>query len=80
MRQDQFDHLCDIALKKVRADATDTTSVNSLIVDAIDLYLANYEMTKDGEVDDAAGMGSGSGAESNQDVFHDDNSPFYRYG
>lgn len=80
MRQDQFDDLCDIALKKVRADVTDTTSVNSLIVDAIDLYLANHEMTKDGEADDAAGVGSGSGAESDQDVFNDDNSPFYRYG
>lgn len=80
MRQDQFDDLCDIALKKVRADVTDTTSVNSLIVDAIDLYLANHEMTKDGEADDAARVGSGSGTESNQDVFNDGSSSFYRYG
>tara|TARA_R100000479_G_scaffold165340_1_gene104644 strand:+ start:286 stop:528 length:243 start_codon:yes stop_codon:yes gene_type:complete len=80
MRQDQFDDLCDIALKKVRADVTDPTSVNSLIIDAIDLYLANHEMTKDGELDNAARIGSGSGAENNQDIFDDDDSPFYRYG
>jgi hypothetical protein len=73
MRQEQFDHLCEIARRRIQADITDQTSVNSLIVEAIDHYLKEEQATDTPD-------NSGSPSESDQDVFSSDGSPFYRYG
>jgi len=83
MRQDQFDHLCAIARQKISEDVTDKTSVNSLIVEAIDLFLSCYDEAEKqkGRSDvHSKSKGGGSGADSDTQVQDNNDGAFYRYG